>query len=241
MILETINAKHWAQSHKLSLPNHWARSQRLSMPNHWARSQRLSMPNTGHNLINLSVPNHWGRCHKLVRQTGNNSSRTVIKVESIPTEYIFGFLRWTKPVGSAKQAQDQAGYCKKSECAWESSQVALSWTMPRKLTPVVCQSGQGDVYCTIGSGQYMLLSGRPVQTGQVLFESKFTTGIECSILQIKFNIDIIAIFASLFTNVVQLIIFGFTYLGQVNRNTRFAYLLISIFRFTENAQCTLSR
>ena len=28
---------------------------------------------------------------------------------------------------------------------------------------------------TIGSGQYMLLSGRPVQTGQVLFKFKFTT------------------------------------------------------------------
>ena len=29
-------------------------------------------------------------------------------------------------------------------------------------------------YCTIGLGQYTLLSGRPVQTGQVLFEFKFT-------------------------------------------------------------------
>ena len=35
-------------------------------------------------------------------------------------------------------------------------------------------------FCTIGSGQYTLLSGRPVQTGKVLFEFKFTTtGIEC--------------------------------------------------------------
>ena len=34
-------------------------------------------------------------------------------------------------------------------------------------------------YCNMGSGQYTLLSGRPVQTGQVLFEFKFTTGIEC--------------------------------------------------------------
>ena len=31
----------------------------------------------------------------------------------------------------------------------------------------------------IGSDQYTLLFGRPVQTGQVLFELKFTTGIEC--------------------------------------------------------------
>ena len=29
-------------------------------------------------------------------------------------------------------------------------------------------------YCSIGLGQYTLLSGRPVQTGQVLFEFKFT-------------------------------------------------------------------
>ena len=36
-------------------------------------------------------------------------------------------------------------------------------------------------YCTIGSGQYTLLSGRLVQTGQVLFEFKFTTAqiVEC--------------------------------------------------------------
>ena len=30
-------------------------------------------------------------------------------------------------------------------------------------------------YCAIGSGQYTLLAGRPVQTGQVLFEFKFNT------------------------------------------------------------------
>ena len=33
-------------------------------------------------------------------------------------------------------------------------------------------------YCTIASGQYMLLSGRPVQIGQVPFKFKFTTRIE---------------------------------------------------------------
>ena len=53
-------------------------------------------------------------------------------------------------------------------------------------------------YCTIGSGQYTLLSGRPLQTGQVLFELKFTTGIECfakitsqiSNLESKFHLNI---------------------------------------------------
>ena len=34
-------------------------------------------------------------------------------------------------------------------------------------------------YCTIGLGQYTLLSSRPVLPGQVMFEFKFTTGIEC--------------------------------------------------------------
>ena len=33
----------------------------------------------------------------------------------------------------------------------------------------------GQESATIVSGQYTLLSGRPVQTGQVLFEFKFTT------------------------------------------------------------------
>ena len=45
--------------------------------------------------------------------------------------------------------------------------------------PLSYVSPGGATYCTIGSGQYMLLSGRPVQTGQVPFKFKFTTGIEC--------------------------------------------------------------
>jgi len=40
----------------------------------------------------------------------------------------------------------------------------LVWLMQRSVQNMV-----------IGSGQYTLLSGRPVQTGQVLFEFKFTT------------------------------------------------------------------
>ena len=51
--------------------------------------------------------------------------------------------------------------------------------MPRKLTParMLVWLGRRSVQnmATIGSGQYTLLSGRPVQTGQVLFEFKFTT------------------------------------------------------------------
>jgi len=38
----------------------------------------------------------------------------------------------------------------------------------------------------IGSGQYTLLSGRPVQTGQVLFEFKFTTA-QSESLESEFN------------------------------------------------------
>ena len=39
-------------------------------------------------------------------------------------------------------------------------------------------------YSIIGSGQYTLLSGRQVQTGPVLFEFKFTTGIQWNSLNI---------------------------------------------------------
>ena len=43
------------------------------------------------------------------------------------------------------------------------------------------------MYCTIGSCQYTLSSGRPVQTGQVLFEFKFTTAH--SEIEQKINAD----------------------------------------------------
>ena len=42
-------------------------------------------------------------------------------------------------------------------------------------------------YCTLGSGQYTLLSGRPVQTGQVLFEFKFTTGIDLCCINLTYS------------------------------------------------------
>ena len=41
--------------------------------------------------------------------------------------------RWPKPVGSVKQAQDQAGYCK--NVPWELSQLALSRDYAKKVDP----------------------------------------------------------------------------------------------------------
>ena len=43
-------------------------------------------------------------------------------------------------------------------------------------------------YCTIGSGQFTLLSGRPVQTGQVLFEFKFTTALGINYIDLYIGI-----------------------------------------------------
>ena len=50
-------------------------------------------------------------------------------------------------MGSVKQAQGQAGHCKKSERAMHGSchSQPSDGTLPRKLTPVVCQTGQGNV------------------------------------------------------------------------------------------------
>ena len=40
-----------------------------------------------------------------------------IFILNVVLTFILENTRWTKPVGSVKQAQDQAGYCKKSERA----------------------------------------------------------------------------------------------------------------------------
>ena len=69
----------------------------------------------------------------------------------------------------------------------------------------------GRPYCTIGSGQYTLLSGRPVQTGRVLFEFKFTT-VQSDLFiffYIHSCISIQPFFSYLFINVYQSIPFYF--------------------------------
>ena len=76
----------------------------LSMGNHWARSQRRSMPKTKHDpdcSINakplgmistvLSMPNTAHDLIDLYAKRGTITSPTVIKAESIPTKYIWGF------------------------------------------------------------------------------------------------------------------------------------------------------
>ena len=86
-----------------------------------------------------------------------------------------GLSQW----GRSNRPRIGPGTVKSLNAPWELSSQPSDRTMSRKL--IVCQSGQGDVLyriwnrATIGSGQYTLLSGRPVHTGQVLFEFKFTT------------------------------------------------------------------
>ena len=60
------------------------------------------------------------------------------------------YTRWTEPVGSVKQTQDQAGYCKSLNAPWELSQLALRQDYAKKIW-------------------------QAAQTGQGLFEFKFTT------------------------------------------------------------------
>ena len=70
--------------------------------------------------------------------------------------------------------------------------------------------------------------------------------IQISMLQIKL-MDVIKGFASLYISVVKLITIQVRhnylqkYIGQLNCNTRFAQLMISAFRFTDNAESNLSR
>ena len=108
-------------------------------------------------------------CNQTYKQPNRQTQITTLYIEI----YITLISRWTKPVGSVKQAQDQAGYCKKSERA-----IVLRRDYAKKIDPcrMLVWLGRRIVQnIVIGSSQYTLLFGRPVQTGQVLFEFKFTT------------------------------------------------------------------
>ena len=82
--------------------------------------------------------------------------------------------RQTKSVGQVKQAQDQAEYCKKSKRAMGIVIVSPPTGLCQENCPLSYVNLVRATYCTIGSGQYTLISGRPVQTGQVLFEFNTT-------------------------------------------------------------------
>ena len=111
---------------------------------------------------------------KLQTQESANKSLTGFKIQEAFTI----ISRWTKPLGSAKQAQNQAGYCKSLNAPWELFQLALRRDYAKKIDPcrMLVWIGRRTVQnMVVGSGQYTLLSGRPVRKGQVLFEFKFTT------------------------------------------------------------------
>ena len=86
-----------------------------------------------------------------------------------------GLSHW----GRSNRSRIRPGTVKSLNAPWD-----LSWLLVSPPTrqcqenwPLSYVSLVRATYCTIGSGQYTMLSGRPVQTGQVLFEFKFTTGI----------------------------------------------------------------
>ena len=78
-ISEYINAKHWAWFRKLSMPHtvHDLINYQCQTSGHVLINYQCQT--SGHDLINLYAT--WGTI----------TSRTVIKVENIPFEYIFGF------------------------------------------------------------------------------------------------------------------------------------------------------
>ena len=85
-----------------------------------------------------------------------------------------GLSQW----GRSNRPRIRPGYCKKSERAMGVVQFALQRNYAKKIDPcrMLVWLGRRTVQnMVILSGQYTMLSGRPVQTGQVLFEFKFTT------------------------------------------------------------------
>ena len=84
-----------------------------------------------------------------------------------------GLSQW----GRSNRPRIRSGTLKSLNAPLELSQLALTG-LCLESSPLSYVSLVRATYCTIGSGQYTLLSDRPVQTGQVLFEFKFTTGIE---------------------------------------------------------------
>ena len=67
------------------------------------------------------------------------------------------------------------GTVKSLNAAMGVVQLALRQDYAKKIDPCRMLVWQSDVLYRIWSGQCTLLSGRPVKTGQVLFEFKFTT------------------------------------------------------------------
>ena len=68
---------------------------------------------------------------KLQTQESANKSLTGFKIQEAFTI----ISRWTKPLGSAKQAQNQAGYCKSLNAPWELFQLALRRDYAKKIDP----------------------------------------------------------------------------------------------------------
>ena len=108
------------------------------------------------------------------------------------SRYHGGLSEW----GRSNRPRIRPGTVKSLNAPRGLSQLALRQDYAKKIDPcrMLVWLGRRTVQnmvknrAAIESGQYTVLSGRPVQTGQVLFELKFTTGIECSYRYKNFQI-----------------------------------------------------
>ena len=101
----------------------------------------------------------------------------IFKLDPPVVQHLFhgGLSQW----GRSNRPRIRLGTVKGLSASWELSQLVSPPTgLCQENGPLSYVSLVSANYCTIGSGQYTLLSGRPVQAGQVLFEFKFITGIE---------------------------------------------------------------
>ena len=146
------------------------------------------MSNTGHNLINyqcqtsaVKINQVRGFTQLFTTQIINDVQRNSgLRIQC----YTILITRWTKPVGCrSNRPRIRPGTVKILNAPWELSQLDLRRDYAKKIDPcrmlvwLKRRTVQTMVknQAAIGSGQYTLLSGRPVHTGQVLFEFKFTT------------------------------------------------------------------
>ena len=134
---------------------------------------------------------------QLHKRSGSSSSLYYLKL--IPHG---GLSQW----GRSNRPRIRPGTVKSLNAPWEWSQLALRRDYAMKIDPcrMLVWLGRHSLQnmATIGSGQYTLLSGRPGQTGQVLFESKFTTAQSAQVAKVCVDRNsIIMIFENLYSSI----------------------------------------
>jgi len=103
---------------------------------------------------------------------GMRSYEAICVIEKYTVSYSWhgGLSQW----GRSNRPRIRPGTVKSLNAPWEFVIVSPPTGLCQENWPLSYISLVRATYWTIGSGQYTPLSGRPVQTGQVLFEFKFT-------------------------------------------------------------------